>query len=89
MHLPIALLDSVSIDFRFLTKKKLLTSLVGAVVVVILLVGIVLLFRGKNERNIHQAAIVANGLECAAIARYTFHFNKLNSKINVKFLLNS
>lgn len=56
-------------------RKRVLYASIGAVVIVILLVGLVILLKGSNETaappaKLSGGAIVANGLECAGIARY-------------------
>lgn len=55
---------------RFIvSRKRVIYAAIGAAIAVILLVGVIFLFKRSTPENLHGGGIVANGLECAAIAR--------------------
>lgn len=58
-----------------MVRKRVIYASIGAAIAVALLVGLIFFFnRSKDTENLHGGAIVANGLECAGIARYKINF---------------
>lgn len=58
-------------------RKRAIYAAIGAVIAVALLAGLIFYFNRSNDTsadNLHGGGIVANGLECAAIAKYELNF---------------
>lgn len=51
-------------------RRREIYAVIGAAVILILVIGAIYFLNRSNDTKPHAGAIVANGLECAAIARF-------------------
>lgn len=60
-----------------MVRKRVIYAAVGAAIAIALVVGVIFFLNRSNDsssENLHGGGIVANGLECAGIAKYEINF---------------